>query len=187
MDLQSQKTISLLLTITISLNIQIDKFFYRSDLETTILEYFLSKSLNYSAIILFLQKFSTLTIAKFNISARTEITLQTIVKKMRAITMCSAFTLIVGMTMTLLFSLRTCYVHIQSVLVNFACTEDFQFLGRSEYRCSQCASACQVHIFPFEDQTNSFLLSLGQGVYIFEESPNSVQDVFGDVYWPGKY
>ena len=29
--------------------------------------------------------------------------------------------------------------------------------------------------------------TLGQGVYIFEESPKSVQDVIGDVYCPGKY
>ena len=40
---------------------------------------------------------------------------------------------------------------------------------------------------PFEDQTNSFFLSPGQGVYIFEETPNSIQDVIGDVYCPGKY
>ena len=30
-------------------------------------------------------------------------------------------------------------------------------------------------------------LSLGQGVYIFEENPKSVQDVIGDVYCPDKY
>ena len=52
---------------------------------------FLSKSLNYMAISLFLQILSTLTIAKFTISTRTDITLQTIVKKLRAITKCSAF------------------------------------------------------------------------------------------------
>ena len=54
LDLQSQKTISLLNTITISLNIQIDKFVYRSVFETTILAYFRSKCLNYTAINLFL-------------------------------------------------------------------------------------------------------------------------------------
>ena len=43
LDLQSQKTSSLLFTITISMNIQIDKFAYRSDLETTILAYFHQK------------------------------------------------------------------------------------------------------------------------------------------------
>ena len=89
---KSQKTISLLITITISLNIPIDKFVYHSDLETTILAYFPSKSLNYTAINFFLQNLSTLTIVKFTISARTDITLQTSVKQSRAITMCSAFT-----------------------------------------------------------------------------------------------
>ena len=39
----------------------------------------------------------------------------------------------------------------------------------------------------FEDQTNSFFLSLGQRVYVFEESPKSVQDDIGEVYCPGKY
>ena len=63
----------------------------------------------------------------------------------------------------------------------------FQSLGRSEYQCPQCASLCQVRNIPFEDQRISFLLSLGQGVYIFEESPKSVQDAIGDVYCPAKY
>ena len=48
-------------------------------------------------------------------------------------------------------------------------------------------SVCQVRNIPFEDQKDSFFLSLGPGVYIFEESPKSVQDVIGDVYCPGKY
>ena len=46
---------------------------------------------------------------------------------------------------------------------------------------------CQVRNILFEDQTKSFFLSLGAGVYIFEENPKSVQDVIGDVYCPGKY
>ena len=92
LDQQSQKTITLLITITISLNIQVDKFFYHSDLETTILAYFPSNCLNYTAINSFLQKLSTLTIVKFTISTRTDITLQTSVKYLRAMVMCSAFT-----------------------------------------------------------------------------------------------
>ena len=47
-----------------------------------------------------------------------------------------------------------------------------------------CVSGAQ---FLFEDQTNFSFLSLGQGFYIFEESPKSVQDVIGDVFCPGKY
>ena len=62
----------------------------------------------------------------------------------------------------------------------------FQSLGRSDYQFPQCGSVCQVRNIPFEDQRNSFFLSLGQGVYIFEENPKSVQDVFGDVYCLGK-
>ena len=74
------------------MNIQIDNFVYRSVLQTTIFVFFPSKSLNYTAINLFLQELSTLTIVEFTISTRTVITLQTSVKQLRAITMCSSFT-----------------------------------------------------------------------------------------------
>ena len=63
----------------------------------------------------------------------------------------------------------------------------FQSLGRSDYQCPQCASVCQVRNIPFENQINSFFLSLGQGVYIFKEKPKSVEDGIGDVYCPGKF
>ena len=64
----------------------------------------------------------------------------------------------------------------------------FQSLGRSDYQCTQCASVCQVPIIPSEDQTKkSFSLSFGQGVYIFEDFPKSIQVVIGDVYCPGNY
>ena len=46
---------------------------------------------------------------------------------------------------------------------------------------------CQVRSIPFEDLTNSFWLSSGQGVYIFEGNRKSIQDVIGDVCFPGKY
>ena len=46
---------------------------------------------------------------------------------------------------------------------------------------------CQVRNNLFEDQTNSFFLSFGQGVYIFEESPKLVQDDIGDDYCLAKY
>ena len=188
LDLESQWTVSLLITMTISLNIQIDKFVYHSDLETTNLAYFPSKSLNYTTINSFLQKLSTLTIVKFTISTRTEITLQTSVKYLRAITMCSAFIPDCGYdnSTIVLFGDVSC--------PNTKCSgriclhkKTFQSLGRSDYQCPQCASVCQVRNIPFEDQRNSFFLSLGQGVYIFEDNPKSVQDVIGDVCCPGKY
>ena len=65
----------------------------------------------------------------------------------------------------------------------FACTKKtFQSLGRSNYQCSQGAPVCQVRNIPFKDQTKSFILSFGSGVYIFGENPKSIQDVTGDVY-----
>ena len=187
-DLQSQKTISLLITITISLNIQIDKFVYHSDLETTILAYFPSKSLNYTAINLFLQKLSTLTIVKYTISTKTDITLQTSVKKSIAITMCSAFTPDCGYDKSTIILIGDVYCPNTKSLGELCLHKKiFQSLGRSDYQCPQCGSVCHVRNIPFEDQTNSFSLSLGQGVYIFEESPKSVQGVIGDVCCPGKY
>ena len=62
----------------------------------------------------------------------------------------------------------------------------FQSLGRSDYQCPQCASVCQVRNILFEDQLNSFFLSLSL-IRLFEENPKSVQDVIGDVFCPGKY
>ena len=62
----------------------------------------------------------------------------------------------------------------------------FQSLSRSNFQCPQCASVFQVRNIPFEDQRNSFFMSFGQVVYIFEEFPKSVQDDIGDVYCPGK-
>ena len=63
----------------------------------------------------------------------------------------------------------------------------FQSLGRSDYQCPQRASVSQVRNIPFEGQTTSFFLSLGSGVYIFEENAKSIQDVIGDVYCPCEY
>ena len=62
----------------------------------------------------------------------------------------------------------------------------FQPLGRSNYQLPQCGSVCQVPNILLKIKQTPFL-SLGQGVYIFEESPKSVRDVIGDVYCPGKY
>ena len=63
----------------------------------------------------------------------------------------------------------------------------FQSLGRSDYQCPQCGFVCQMRNTPFEEQINSFFLSLGQGFYIFEERPKSIQEVIGDVYFPGEF
>ena len=76
----------------------------------------------------------------------------------------------------------------QSVWVNFACTKRLFNLGaeaiinvRNVGLCARCA------IFLLKIKQILFFSSLGQGVYIFEGSPKSIQDVIGDVYCPGKY
>ena len=62
-----------------------------------------------------------------------------------------------------------------------------QFLGRSDYQGPKDASECQVRNNLFADKTNSFFLSFGSVVYIFEETPKTIQDVFEDFYCSGKY
>ena len=110
-------------TITISLNIQRDKFVYGFHLETTILASFPSKSFNNNATDLLLQKLSTLTIAKFTNCTKIDNTLQTCVRKLRAITIWREVTPDSGLTIALLISLGTCIVRLQSVRVNFAWTK----------------------------------------------------------------
>ena len=91
-DIQSQKTTFLLITLEISLNIQVEKCVLRSHFKTTIRAFFPSNKLSYMVINLYLQKLSTLTITKFNTFTRTDITLQTNVKNLGVNPMCSAFT-----------------------------------------------------------------------------------------------
>ena len=145
-DLRSQRTISLLISITISLNTQIVKFVYRSDSVTTILASFPSKSLNYTAINLFLQKLSTLSIANFTTFTRTDITLQTRMNKLRAITMCSACIPDCGHDSDTVILFEVVYCPNTKCSGKFCLhKKTFQSLGRSDYQCPQCAFVCQVH------------------------------------------
>ena len=137
----------------------------------------------------FLQKMSTWVTAKSNISTRIDFLLLTNVTFLRAITMCSSFTLDCGYDDSTIILIWDVYCPNTKCLGKVCLHKmTFQSLGRSDYQCPQCASACQVRIFPFEDQTNSFFLSLGRGVYIFIENPKSIQGLItGDVYCPGDF
>ena len=107
---------------------------------------------------------------------------------LRAITMCSAFTPDSGYDNSTVFLIGDVYCPNTKCLGKLCRhKKTFQSLGRTDHQCPQCASVCQVRNIPFEDQTNSFFLSFGPGVYIVEESPKSIQDVIGDVFCPGKY
>ena len=102
--------------------------------------------------------------------------------------MCSAFTPDCGYNNSTIFVIGD--VHCQNTKFSGrVCLhmKTIQSLGGSIYQCPQCGTVCQVRNIPFEDQRNSFFFWLGQGVFIFEENPKSVQDVLGDVYCPGKY
>ena len=106
---------------------------------------------------------------------------------MRADTICSAFITDCGYDRSTIFFIGDVYCPNTKCSGNFYLHKKiFQSLGRSDYQCLQKASVFQVRKLLFEDQTNSFFLSFDQGVYIFEESPKSIQDVIGDVYCPGK-
>ena len=145
MVLQSQQTFSLLITLTISLIIQIDKFNYRFDLETVLFASFPSKKFSYTAIILFLQKVSTLSIPKFTISTRTDIMLQTSGQKLRAIRMCSRFTPDDGYDTSAINLIADVYCP-KTKCSGKLCLlkKTFQVLDRSDYHCLRCTSACQV-------------------------------------------
>ena len=102
--------------------------------------------------------------------------------------MCSAFTPDCGYDNSAIILIGDVYCPNTKCLGNLCLhKKTFQSLGTSDYQCPQCASVCKGRNIPFEDHRNSVLLSLGPGVYIFEESPKSIQDDIGDVYCPGKY
>ena len=92
------------------------------------------------------------------------------------------------MTIALLFSMETCFVQIQSVWINFACTRRLFKLSAEAIINARNARLCvRCAIFLLKIKQFPFLLSLVQGVYIFEESRKSVQVVIGEVYCPRKY
>ena len=102
--------------------------------------------------------------------------------------MCSAFTPDGGYDNSTVIFIGDVYCPNTKRLGKFCLhKKTFQSLGRSDYQLPQCGSVCRVQNNPFEDQTNSFFLLLGQGVYIFEGNSKSVEDVIGDVCCPGKY
>ena len=136
----------------------------------------------------FLQKLSTWVFAKSNSSTRIDILLLTSVTFLRAITMCSAFTPDCGYDNSTIILIGDVYCPNTNCLGKLCLhKKTFEYLGRSDYDCPQCASVCKVRNIPFEEQIISFFLSLGQVVYIFQESLKSIRDANGDVYCPEKF
>ena len=101
--------------------------------------------------------------------------------------MCSALTLDCGYDNSTIILIGDVYCPNTKCLGNFCLhKKTFQSLGRSDYHVRN-VGLCARSAFFFEDQMNSFSLSVGPGVCIFEENPKSIQDVIGNVYCPGKY
>ena len=92
------------------------------------------------------------------------------------------------MTIALLISFRTCTFRIQSIRVIFACTKRLFNLSAEAISNARNARLCvRCAIFFLKIKQNLFFVSLSQGVYIFEETAKSIQDVNVDVHCPGKY
>ena len=89
----------------------------------------------------------------------------------------------------LLISLGTCIIQIQSVRVNFACTEGLLnrlteaiINVRNARLCARCA------IFLFKIKRIPFSCRLVKGFTLLKkENSKSIKDVIGDVFCPGKY
>ena len=102
--------------------------------------------------------------------------------------MCSAFTPDCGYDNSNLILIGDMYGPNRKCSVKLCLhKKTFQSLGRRDYQCPKRPSLCQVRNISFEDETNSFFLSFGQGVSFFEEKPKPIQDVIEDVFCPGKY
>ena len=141
LDLQSQKTIFLINSITISLNIQLDKFGYHAVWETSVLASFESESLSYSTSNSLLQKSSSLTIVKVTISTGIDITFQAGLKKLRAITLYSGFTPDCGYdNSTVIFIGDMFWANTKCLGKFWLHKKTFQSLGKSDNQCLQCGS-----------------------------------------------
>ena len=173
LDLHRQKSISLLITIKISLNIQIDISVYRSNFKTTNFASFSSKKLNYAVIKFTYRDCQPKLSQKITTTTKTDFTLLASVEKFRAITMCS----------TLTFDWR--YDNINSIFcenVHYSkemCSgklcvhkKTFQSLRTSDYQCLQCTSWCQVRNIPLEEQTNSVFLKCDSGLHFLKRHKN---------------
>ena len=89
------------------------------------------------------------------------------------------------MTIARLKLLGTCFVRPQCVWVEFACTKRLSYLSKkNDYQCLQCEFMIQVRNISFEIETNFFFLKSDQGIYNFEETQKSFQDVIEDVCCP---
>ena len=118
-----------------------------------------------------LQRLSFLTILKFTTSIKTEITFKTGVKKLRALTICTKFTLDSRYDKSIIKLIGNVY-YPNTMCSDTLCVpkQTFQSLSISDFQCLPCESKCQEHNFSFVEQTKSLFLKFGQVIYNFEEA-----------------
>ena len=64
----------------------------------------------------------------------------------------------------------------------------FQSLGKSNNRCLQCARPrARWGVFPLKNKRLRFFLKCDRGVFKFEETQESIEDITGDILCPEKY
>ena len=148
----------------ISLNIQLNEFFNRFELNTTSLACFPSNCLSYLAKERIFQKMSKLAIAKFTTSTTIDIPLQISVKQLRASTMCRAFTPDSRYDNNINKLIGNVYCA-NTVCSGILCVhrKTFKSLSGSDYQCRQSSSTCRVRNIPREEQTNFFSWSMVKG------------------------
>ena len=73
----------------------------------------------------------------------------------------------------------------QSVRVNFECTKRLFNLSAEAIINARKAPLCALFLLKIEQY--SFFLSRVQVVYVYAETPKSIQDSIGDAFCPGKY
>ena len=136
LDLQKQKTNCLVIVTMIKLSNWTDKFDYRAGSKRTWLASFASKRLYITVINSFSQKLSTWVIAKSNIFTRIDFCCLQVWHFWEQLRCVALSPQIMGITIALLFSLETCFVEIQSVLVNLPVQKDVSFSGQKQLSMS---------------------------------------------------
>ena len=155
---------------------QYRQILYRSFLETTILASFQSKSLKNTAINLYLKKLSTLLIAKFTIFKRTDITLQKIVKFLRVITMCSAFTPACEYDKSTIKFIGNVFCPKSMCSDVLWCTEKlFNLFKEATINVLIVRPRVRCAKFPSRNRRKSPFLIFGHGMFVFEEKKITFQ------------
>ena len=107
---------------------------------------------------------------------------------LRAITICSTFTTDCGYDNSTIILIGDVYCLKTKFSAKFCLHKKDISISRQRRLSFSAIRVCVPGAqYSFWGSKEFLFLFSGQGVYIFEESPKSIQDVIGDVYCPGEY